>query len=121
MDKFKDMARVIAAIESGHGKPVFNLALVSEEALGIPEERRDDAAMLLYKNGYIEGLRIVEGIDGQRMPHIFWDMSSPNITLKGYEFIDENQPLKKAFKALSKLDIPTAMQVLSNTYNKFAK
>ncbi len=119
MDKFKDMAKLLAAIECGQAGEVFNEACVTEEALCMTERQRDDAALLLYNNGYIDGLRIIDGIDGQRRPYIMWSFSNPTITLKGYEFIDESQPLKKAFKALREVSIAAATQLIANTYEKF--
>jgi len=56
MDDFKAMAKVLAAVKGGEELPVFNMALVSEEALGMPEAERDKAALRLYENGYIDGL-----------------------------------------------------------------
>lgn len=64
MDEFKAIAKLLAAIKAREGKPVFCQSLVSEEALCMTEEQRDKAALLLQKNGYIEGLRIIDGIDG---------------------------------------------------------
>ncbi len=119
MDKFKDMAKLLAAIECGQAGEVFNEACVTEEALCMTERQRDDAALLLYNNGYIDGLRIIDGIDGQRRPYIMWSFSNPTITLKGYEFIDESQPLKKAFKALREVSLAAATQLIANTYEKF--
>lgn len=121
MDKFKDMAKLLAAIESGQRGEVFNEACIAEEALDMTEQQRDDAALLLYQNGYIDGLRIIDGIDGQRKPHIMWSFSSPSITMEGYKFMDESQPLKKAFKALREASISAAAQIIANTLEKFAK
>lgn len=121
MDKFKDMAKLLAAIEGGQNGEVFNEACVSEEALDMTEQQRDDAALLLYQNDYIDGLRIIDGIDGQRKPHIMWSFSYPTITLKGYEFIDESQPLKRAFKALHEVEVSAAAQIIANHIGKFAK
>lgn len=121
MDKFKDMAKLLAAIEGGQDGEVFNEACVSEEALDMTERQRDDAALLLYQNGYIDGLRIIDGIDGQRKPHIKWSFSSPKITLEGYKFIDESQPLKKALRALREVNVSAAAQIIANTIQRLAK
>lgn len=48
MDDFKAMAKVLAAVKGGEELPVFNVALVSEEVLGMPEAERDKAALRLY-------------------------------------------------------------------------
>lgn len=121
MEEFKAMAKVIAAIKAGEDSEEFNLALVSERALGLTEKQRDKAALLLYKNGYIEGLRVIDGIDGQRVPVICWEFSHPAITLQGLEYIEESKPLKKAFAALRDMDVEVAAQVTSNTISQMVK
>lgn len=121
MDKAEAMVKVLAAIEGCKGKPVFNLALVSDRVLGMPEKERDEVALLLQKNGYIEGLEIIDGIDGQRVPFIYWPGSFPSITLKGYEYIEESKPLKNAFKALREAALPVAAQIVANVIEQFGK
>lgn len=121
MDKYQAMAKVLAAIEGGKGKPVFNLALVSERVLGMPEKERDEAALLLQENGYIKGLEIIDGIDGQRVPYIYWQGSYPAITMKGYDYIEENKPLKSALKALREAALPVAAQIVANVIEQFGK
>lgn len=118
MDDFKAMAKVLAAIKAGEDSEVFNLALISERALGITEKQRDKTALLLHKNGYIEGLHIIDGIDGQRIPVICWNASSPSITLDGLKYIEECKPLKKAFAALRELSADVAAQVITNQINR---
>lgn len=121
MEEFKAMAKLLAAIKAGEGKPVFCQDLISEEALCLTAEQRDKAALLLQKNGYIEGLRIIDGIDGQRIPYIYWPGSSPSITLQGLEYMEESKPLNKAFKALWGIGIETAAQVIANEINNLGK
>lgn len=117
MDDFKAMAKVLAAIRAGEDSEHFNLALISERALGMTEKQRDKTALLLYKNGHIEGLYIIDGIDGQRIPSICWNASNPAITLKGLEYIEECKPLKKAFSVLRDLGADVAAQVITNQIN----
>lgn len=110
MDKFKDMAKLLAAIESGQRGEVFNEACIAEEALDMTEQQRDDAALLLYQNGYIDGLRIIDGIDGQCKHHIMWSFSSPSITMEGYKFMDESQPLKKLLRRCERQVYPLPLK-----------
>ena len=121
MDDFKAMAKVLAAIKGSEGLPVFNMALVSEAALGMPEAERDKAARRLYENGYIDGLKVIDGIDGQRVPFIYWPGSKPSVTLKGLEYMEECKPLKKAFKALRAMGTQIAAQVIANEIEKLGK
>lgn len=121
MDDFKSMAKVLAAIKGSEGLPVFNMALVSEAALGMPEAERDKAARRLYENGYIDGLQVIDGIDGQRVPFIYWPGSKPSVTLKGLEYMEECKPLKKAFKALRDMGTQIAAQVIANEIEKLGK
>lgn len=121
MEEFKAMAKVLAAIKAGEDSTEFNLALVSERALGITEKQRDKAALLLYKNGYIEGLHIIDGIDGQRVPLICWEASRPAITLQGLEYIEECKPLKKAFAALRELGENAAAHLVTSSISRIVK
>ena len=121
MDYFKAMAKVLAAIKGSEGLPVFNMALVSEAALGMPEAERDKAARRLYENGYIDGLKVIDGIDGQRVPFIYWPGSKPSVTLKGLEYMEECKPLKMAFKALRDMGTQIAAQVIANEIEKLGK
>ena len=121
MDDFKAMAKLLAAIKGSEGLPVFNMALVSESALGMPEAERDKAARRLYENGYIDGLKVIDGIDGQRVPFIYWPGSKPSVTLKGLEYMEECKPLKKAFKALRDMGTQIAAQVIANEIEKLGK
>ena len=121
MDDFKAMAKVLAAIKGSEGLPVFNMALVSEAALGMPEAERDKAARRLYENGYIDGLKVIDGIDGQRVPFIYWPGSKPSVTLKGLEYMEECKPLKKAFKALRDMGTQISAQVIANEIEKLGK
>lgn len=121
MDDFKAMAKVLAAIKGSEGVPVFNMALVSEEALGMPEAERDKAARRLYENGYIDGLQVIGGIDEHRVPFIYWPGSKPSVTLKGLEYMEECKPLKKAFKALRDMGTQIAAQVIANEIEKLGK
>lgn len=113
MDDFKAMAKVLAAIKGSEGLPVFNMALVSEAALGMPEAERDKAALRLYENGGIDGLQIIDGIN--------WPGSKPSITLKGLEYMEECKPLKRAFKALRDMGTQIAAQVIANEIEKLGK
>lgn len=121
MDDFKAMAKVLAAVKGGEGLPVFNMALVSKEALAMPETERDKAALRLYENGYIDGLQIIDGIDRQRAPFIYWPGAKPSVTLKGLEYMEECKPLKRAFKALRDTGTQIAAQVIANEIEKLGK
>ncbi len=96
MDDFKVMARLLAAIRAAEENPPFSPALVSPKALKTTEAKRDLLAIKLQKAGYIEGVWVEGGIDNLERPVVLWNASHPEITLKGLEYIADNQVLRKA-------------------------
>lgn len=114
MDDFKIIARLLAAIRAGEGQQPFNCALVDEKVIKAPEAKRDALAIKLQKSGLIEGLFIVDDIDGQPRPVVMWQYSSPAVTLSGLEYIDSNSALKKAIKEIKDAGIAVAAQTIAN-------
>ena len=101
----------IYAIED---KGQMDMALVDPRVLKTTQEKRDQIALKLEKDKYIEGLRIIDGIDGQREPVIMWEHSNPKITIKGLEYIDGNDSMKNAVKEIKDIAISIAAQAVTN-------
>ena len=114
MNDFKIIARLLAAIRASEESPVFDVALVDEKVLRATEVQRDILAVKLQKAGYIEGLYIVDGVDNQTVPHIFWERSKPSVTLEGLTWMQTNEPFRKAVEELKQAGITAAAGAISN-------
>lgn len=115
MDDFKIIARLLAAIRTGEGKPTFDCTLVDEKIMKAPAVKRDNLAIKLQKAGLVEGLFIVDDIDNQPYPAVMWEYSNPSITLKGLEYIQTNSPVRKALQEMKDAGISLASQAIANT------
>lgn len=120
MEEFKIIARLLAAIKAGEKQNEFDINLIDSKVLKTDDSTRDMLAIKLQKEGYIEGLFIVDDIDNMPRPVIMWNASRPQITLKGYEYIDNSSSLKKAFKELKNIGVSTAAQIVSNTISNWS-
>ena len=116
-DQLKLMARLLAAVRTGEGAVPFNVALVDPSVLRCTAGERDRMALKLRKEGYIDGLFVIDGIDNARADLIRWDLSEPEVTVSGLVFMDENEPLKKAFREISDAAVDVAAQAVANTIN----
>ena len=118
MEDFKLMVRLIAAIQSQEGSAVFDTSLITENALKTTAQKRDMLAYKLNKDGYIDGLFVVEDVDNQPYPHIMWANSHPYVTIKGLTFMQESEPFRKAAKELKDFTSQVASAVISNQINQ---
>ena len=112
MDEFTAIATLISAIMASETEIVFNYALVSEKALGMPHDQRDEVALMLLNSGFIKGLETREVIGGT--PCILWALSKPAMTQAGYRYLDGSAPLKEAFKKLWAAAITKAAMIIEN-------
>ena len=114
MEEFKLMARLLAAIRASEDKEVFDLNFVSEQVLKTTARRRDKMAMKLKNAGYITGIVKLYGIDNLEEDIIMWDESKPEVTIKGMEYIQNSEPLRKAINEIKETGIAVASQVVAN-------
>lgn len=115
MEEFKIIARILAAIRAGEEHPGFNTALVDSAVIKADDATRDRLALKLQKEGYIDGLCIIDGIDNAERPVIAWSASKPEITIKGLEYKDNSDSLKRAFAEIRSAGVAVAAQAVSNT------
>lgn len=71
MTDTKTIVRILAAVRVEQGRPVFNVSTVSEQVLRTDEATRDRLALMLQKEGYIDGLYIIDGIDNVALDYAF--------------------------------------------------
>lgn len=117
MDDFKIIVRLLAAIRAGEEHEVFNTALVDERALKATPAARDALARKLQREGYIDGLYIIETLDNGP-DTILWEQSHPSVTIKGMEFMRNSEPLKKAAAELRNAAVQTAAAMIANQIGK---
>lgn len=74
-------------------------------------------AFKLQMSGYIDGLFTIDGIDNATAPLIRWDLSTPEVTLAGLAFMEDSEPLKRAYRELRDVAVSVASQAVANTIN----
>ncbi len=72
----------------------IDIRLISATALKISENRWEQLLIMLYQNGYIEGLTVTKAMNETKY-HIV-EPIKPVITLKGLEYLEENSMMNKA-------------------------
>lgn len=92
MDNFNIIYKILKALEKAMDYDEFDMDFISAERLKITENRRIKILEMLYKEGYIEGISVKYGIQGD----VVFSVSNPRITLKGIEYLNDNSFMKKA-------------------------
>lgn len=111
MNEIEVIVRLLSAIATAEEKGGFNTAYVDERVVHAPPEIRDLMAIKAVKAGYLDGLHIVDNIDGQQKPHIFWEYSSPTVTLEGLAYLNENSAANKVKEEIRKTIVDVAVQL----------
>lgn len=70
----------------------FDRRAISAEALSLSEACRTANLKMLAENGYVQGLDIRKGLQGD----VTISMHHPEITLKGLEYLEENSLMRRA-------------------------
>lgn len=94
MDNFKVIYKILKHLESAMDFEYTDVSAISHERLRITRERWEQILILLYKDGYIDGIVSTKTVSDDK-PHIA-EPINPMITLKGLEYLAENSLLKKA-------------------------
>lgn len=92
MDNFNIIYKILKQLEKAMDYDEFDMDFVSAEHLKISENRRVRIWEMLAKEGYVDGVNIKYGAQGD----IVTSISTPRITLKGIEYLHENSLMKKA-------------------------
>ena len=96
MDNFRVIYKILRTLERFMDAEEFDFSLIQAGALGVSEARWARIIQMLVTDGYIAGVRAVS-YDGQPVPRII--TSSPSITLKGLEYLQENSMMQKFARA----------------------
>ena len=98
MDNFKIIYRILKYLEEHLGEENLDLDKISHERLGISFLRWESLLRMMQEEGYIKGL-IFEQSMLDSSPHVVTPIR-PKITIKGLEYLAENNLMKKAENAL---------------------
>lgn len=92
MDNFRVIYRILRYLEKAMDYDEPDMMCISAEALKLTDHRWMMVMEMLSKEGYIDGLSVQRGVDGS----VVISSSTPRITLKGLEYLQENSLMKKA-------------------------
>lgn len=95
---FKVIYKILKTLQKWRGREDFTNELISAKAVGLSYESWEQLIIELQKNGYIDGVIYTQSLT-DKFPHIV-EPITPRITLKGIEFLEENNLMKKAESAL---------------------
>ena len=96
MDNFAVIYRILTAFEKSMDEIKFDMKSIQPEVFGITTERWIKILIMLIDSGYIKGITIDIAADGHPMISIY----SPQITLAGLEYLQENSVMRKVSNAL---------------------
>lgn len=92
MDNFNIIYKILKQLEKAMDYDELDMDFVSAEHLKISENRLMKIWEMLSKEGYVEGIYVKYGVQGDMVTSV----SNPRITLKGIEYLSENSLMKKA-------------------------
>lgn len=92
MDNFRVIYRILRYLEKALDYDEPNMDCISAKALKLSDQRWMALMEMLSKEGYIDWLFCQRTVDGS----ILISSSTPRITLKGLEYLQENSLMKKA-------------------------
>ncbi len=106
MNNFSIIYKILKQLEINLDCEEINLETFSNEKLKISYERWEQLLIMLFDNGYIQGIQKTKSF-GDCKYHIT-EPIQPQITLKGSEYLQENPMMIKA-KSIAKgaVDIAT--------------
>lgn len=93
MDNFKVIYKILKYLESNMDCDDVDIRTINHTVLKISETRWEQILIMLYQNGYIDGIKVVKSVCDCKC-HIT-EPIKPVITLKGLEYLEENSLMKK--------------------------
>lgn len=93
MDNFKFIYKILRALEQAMDLSDFNEECISHQVLGISKERWTAYLEMLSDSGYVKGVIIKNYAGGDKLV----DVSGMKITLKGLEYLSENNIMQKFY------------------------
>lgn len=118
MSDLEKRIRLLAAIYVFEHETEPSRVLLSPDALGMmTEKERDQTAHLLEEQGIINGMQKEQE---ENRWHYDWRHSFPRITLKGYEYIETDEVLRKEILRLHVQEVIKARAKIANAIEEFA-
>lgn len=118
MDDMKLIVKLLGLIREMEKSGEYNPAIFSEKCLKCPQRQIDTLALKLKRAGYIDGLITTEDINNcENM--VLWKYSTPEVTLSGIEYMNENSAFKKAKEQLAELGVAGASAMASSLLGRF--
>ena len=93
MDNFNVIYKILKVLEAAMDCDEPDLSGISPQMLKISEQKLERILIMLADEGYITGVKTVQTLGSSRR-HI--GSYSPEITLKGLEYLSDNTFMKKA-------------------------
>lgn len=93
-DNFKFIYKILRTLESAMDYPEFDISQISAEKLGISSERWARYIEMMCDAGYIKGIRVYKDVSGE----IEIEDNGIRITLKGLEYLSENNIMQRMYK-----------------------
>lgn len=90
MNNFDVIYKILKALERAMDYDELDMDMVSAERLKISENRLERIWEMLYREGYVEGVRVRYGAKD-----VMVVVSNPRITLKGIEYLQDNSFMKR--------------------------
>lgn len=91
MNNFKIIYRILKYLEAALDVAAPDMTPITAQALGLTEERWKSLMLMLYKEGYIEGLSFKQYVGEESIMRV----EKVKITLKGLEYLEENSMMRK--------------------------
>jgi hypothetical protein len=111
-ESFKIIYRILSILEKSMDYPEFDPDSISAETLGVSEERWRLCIQMMADDGYITDVQIKSWIH-EKIPHV--DVSNIKITIKGLEYLQENNMMKKAYRVVKGIkDITPGLEILKH-------
>lgn len=98
---FTVIYKILRTLQKWRGRENFEVELISAKAMKMEYEDWEQLMIELQEDGYIKGLVYSQCLTDM-FPHIA-EPIRPRITMKGIDFLNENEWMKKAAKALKSI------------------
>ena len=95
MEEFNQIYCILQILKKAMDVEEFDQELISSETLKVNYPKWCRLIAMLVNNGYISGVSVWNSFDCQ-YPKI--ELTRPEITLKGLEYLEENSMMKKVSK-----------------------
>ena len=96
MANFKLIYQILSFLDKNLDDEEPDFSKLSAEYFKLSEKRFTHIMLMLYEAGYIEGIALIH-LGGNDYD---FKLTSPRITLRGLEYLEENTMMKKACRLL---------------------